>query len=169
MTLFPAESAMPTTAQFVVPPAVPEAPVAALVHVTCARPRLSDAVPPSEIGEEAVVYVGEEVGDVMAHVGAVPSYITVSVSVAVFPAASRATTAITLFPETSATEAIVQLVVPVAVPFAPVARFVHTTAVTPTLSDAVPPSESGEEAVVYVGEEVGEVIVQVGAVVSGGV
>jgi hypothetical protein len=37
------------------------------------------------------------------------------------------------------------------------------------LSEAVPPSESGEEAVVYVGEDVGEVIVHVGAVVSGGV
>jgi hypothetical protein len=106
---------------------------------------------------------------VIVHTGAVPSYVTVSVSAPVFPAASRAVTTITLFPETSATEATLQLVVPDAVPLAPFARFVHTTAVTPTLSDAVPARFNGEEAVVYVGEEVGEVIVHVGDVVSGGV
>jgi hypothetical protein len=62
-----------------------------------------------------------------------------------------------------------QLVVPEAVPFAPVARFVHTTDVTPTLSEAVPARESGEEAVVCVGEDVGVVIAQTGEVTSGGV
>jgi hypothetical protein len=70
MTLFPAASAIPTSAQLVVPPAVPELPVAAFVHVTCVTPTLSDAVPPRDRGEEAVVYVGEEVGVVIVQVGA---------------------------------------------------------------------------------------------------
>jgi hypothetical protein len=71
-----------------------------------------------------------------------------------------------LSPAASATDATLQLVVPEAVPLAPVVRFVHTTVVTPTLSDAVPPTESGDVAVAYVGEEVGVVMVHVGAVAS---
>jgi hypothetical protein len=70
MTLLPAESAIPTTAQLAVPAAVPEAPVAALVHVTVVTPMLSEAVPPRDRGEEAVAYAGEEVGVVIVHVGA---------------------------------------------------------------------------------------------------
>jgi hypothetical protein len=62
-----------------------------------------------------------------------------------------------------------QLVVPEALPEPPVAAFVHVTWVTPTLSEAVPPSATGEDEVVYAGEEVGEVIAQTGAVMSGGV
>jgi hypothetical protein len=73
---------------------------------------------------------------------------------------------ITLFPATSASDATLQLVVPVAVPDAPFAAFVHVTVVTPTLSEAVPPSERGVEAVAYVGEDVGVVIVHVGAAES---
>jgi hypothetical protein len=61
----------------------------------------------------------------------------------------------------------VQLVVPLAVPLAPVAEFAHVTCVTPTSSEAVPPSVSGLVLVVYVLDEVGVVIVTVGGVVSG--
>jgi hypothetical protein len=73
MTLFPEASAIPTTAQLVVPTAVPEAPVAALVHVTIVTPTLSDAVPPRSIGEEEAAYVGDAVGVVIVHAGAVAS------------------------------------------------------------------------------------------------
>jgi hypothetical protein len=72
----------------------------------------------------------------------------------------------TLFPAERTIPVTLQVVVPVATPVAPVAVFVHVTVVTPTLSEAVPPSDSGVEAVAYVGEDVGVVIVQVGAVAS---
>jgi hypothetical protein len=52
--LFPEASATPTTAQLLVPLAVPEAPVAWFVHVTTATPIPSEAVPPSETGEDVV-------------------------------------------------------------------------------------------------------------------
>jgi hypothetical protein len=90
----------------------------------------------------------------------------VIVSDAAFPAASRAVTVMTLFPADSPTEATVQLVVPLALPDPPVAAFVHVTAVTPTASEAVPASATGVDEVVYVGEEVGEVMAHVGAVAS---
>jgi hypothetical protein len=73
MTLSPVTSATDATLQLVVPPALPDPPVAAFVHVTCVTPTASDAVPPSATGVEEVVYVGEEVGEVMAHTGAVTS------------------------------------------------------------------------------------------------
>jgi hypothetical protein len=73
MTLFPAASATDATLQLVVPLVVPDAPVAAFVHVTVVTPMLSEAVPASDKGEEAVVYVGDAVGVVIAHVGAVGS------------------------------------------------------------------------------------------------
>jgi hypothetical protein len=72
----------------------------------------------------------------------------------------------TLFPGVSATDATLQLVVPAAVPEAPVPAFVHVTVVTPMLSDAVPPSGTVAEAVGYVADDVGVVIVHVGAVAS---
>jgi hypothetical protein len=90
-------------------------------------------------------------------------------SLPAFPAASRATTTIALSPATSAIDPMLQLVVPEAVPFAPIARFVQTTLVTARLSDAVPPMERGEENVVYVGDDVGVEIAHTGAVTSGGV
>jgi hypothetical protein len=73
MTLFPAESTTPVTAQLVAPVAVPEAPVAEFVHVTLVTPTLSEAVPPRSIGEAAVEYVGEAVGVVIVQVGEVGS------------------------------------------------------------------------------------------------
>jgi hypothetical protein len=75
----------------------------------------------------------------------------------------------TLSPATSATLATLQLVVPEALPDPPVAAFVHVTCVTPTASEAVPPSAAGEETVVYEGEDVGVAIAHTGAVTSGGV
>src|SRR2546426_253473 len=60
----------------------------------------------------------------------------------------------------------VQLVVPVAVPLPP-RLFAHVTWVTPTLSDAVPPSGIIELLVAKVGLEVGDVIVIAGGGVSG--
>src|SRR5262249_12934578 len=59
----------------------------------------------------------------------------------------------------------VQLVVPVAVPLPP-RLFAHVTWVTPTLSDAVPASVSGELLVLKVEADVGEVMVTVGGVAS---
>src|SRR5689334_13842456 len=72
-----------------------------------------------------------------------------------------------LLPGCSAMLFTVQFAVPVAVPLPP-ALFVQLTCVTPTLSDAVPPSANGLVLVVYVPPLVGFVIVAVGAVVSGG-
>ena len=68
-------------------------------HVTWVTPTLSDAVPPRVRGELLVAKVGVEVGDVMVTVGAVASLkVTVKVSVAVLPAASRAVTVSTFDP-----------------------------------------------------------------------
>ena len=91
--------------------------------------------------------------------------VTVKVSVAVLPAASRAVTVSTFDPGCRTIPLAVQLVVPVAVPLPP-ALFVHVTWVTPTLSDAVPPSVRGVVLVLKVGLEVGEVTVSVGGVAS---
>jgi hypothetical protein len=103
---------------------------------------------------------------VIVAVGATPSYVTVIVSAPTFPAASRARTTMTLFPDARATPTAAQLVVPLAVPDAPVAWFVHVTAVTPMPSEAVPPRSSSEDDAEYVGEEVGVVIVHTGAAES---
>jgi hypothetical protein len=145
MTLFPVASAIPTTLQLVVPTAVPEAPVAALVHVTTVTPRLSEALPPMSIGEEAVAYVGLAVGVAIAAVGAVVSQLTVIASAPTFPAASRARTVMTLSPAESAIDVALHDVVPEAVPEAPLAAFVHVTCVTPMLSEALPPRFTVEE------------------------
>src|SRR5262245_26488526 len=59
----------------------------------------------------------------------------------------------------------VQLVVPVAVPLPP-RLFAHVTWVTPTLSDAVPASVSGELLVLKVEADVGDVLVTVGGLVA---
>src|SRR5436190_736268 len=91
--------------------------------------------------------------------------VTVKMSVAVLPAASRAVTVSTFDPGGRTIPLAVQLVVPVAVPLPP-ALFVHVTWVTPTLSDAVPPSVRGVVLVLKVGLEVGEVTVSVGGVAS---
>jgi hypothetical protein len=72
----------------------------------------------------------------------------------------------TLSPTESATDATVHAVVALAVPDAPVVPFVQVTTATPMLSEAEPPRATVEEPVAYVGDDVGEVIVQVGDVGS---
>ena len=64
---------------------------------------------------------------------------TVKVSVAVLPAASRAVMVSTFVPVCRPIPLAVQLVVPVVVPVPP-RLFAQLTCVTPTLSAAVPPS-----------------------------
>jgi len=106
------------------------------------------------------------VGAVRATVGGVVSFrVAVSVAAAVLPAASRAVTVTTLAPGCRAIPLAVQLVVPTAVPLPP-RSFVHVTWVTPTLSDAVPPSAIGELVAVYVAVEVGVAMVTAGRVES---
>ena len=82
-------------------------------------------------------------GDVIATVGAVVSKVTVTLSVAVLPAASLAVTVSTFVPACRTIPLAVQLVVPLDVPLPP-RLFAHVTCVTPTLSDAVPPRVRGE-------------------------
>src|SRR5437588_11247824 len=59
----------------------------------------------------------------------------------------------------------VQLVVPLAAPLPP-RLLAHVTWVTPTLSDAVPPSVKGELLVLYVDAVVGSVMAMAGAMAS---
>src|SRR5204862_5754375 len=93
------------------------------------------------------------------------AYVTVMLGVLVFPAASRAVTVSTLAPDCSTMPLAVQLVVPVAVPLPP-RLFAQVTCVTPTLSDAVPPSARDDVRVLYVEPAVGVVIAIVGGVAS---
>src|SRR5947207_12992469 len=81
------------------------------------------------------------------------------------PAASRAVTVRTLAPVWRTMPPAVQLVVPVAVPLPP-RLFAQVTCVTPTLSDAVPPSARDDVGVLYVEPAVGVVIATVGSVAS---
>src|SRR5213595_596250 len=83
---------IPLAVQLVVPVAVP-LPPRLFIHVTWVTPTLSDAVPASVSEEVLVVKVGPEVGALMVTVGGVVSVrVTVNMSVAVLPAASRAWT-----------------------------------------------------------------------------
>ena len=90
--------------------------------------------------------------------------VTVNVAVLAFPAASRAVAVRTFTPLCSATVAL-QFVVPAAIPLPP-RLFVQLTCVTPTLSLAVPASESVATLVAKVDAVVGLVIATTGAVVS---
>ena len=114
----------------------------------------------------APVTVAPAAGAVIDTAGGVVSLnVTVKVSVAVLPAASRAVTVSPFAPGCRTIPLAVQLVVPVAVPLPP-ALFTHVTWVTPTLSDAVPPSVRGVVLVLKVGLEVGAVMATVGGVAS---
>src|SRR5436309_7083636 len=96
------------------------------------------------------------VGAAMAMVGGAASFtLTVKLSVEVLPTASRAWTVSTLVPIWRTIPLAVQLVVPLAVPLPP-RLFAHVTCVTPTLSDAVPPSVRRLAPVLTVGWQVGE-------------
>jgi hypothetical protein len=164
-TFVPASSGIPAALQLAVPVAVP-LPPRSLTHVTCVTPTLSDAVPPTVIVVAVVVTVPVVVGVVMAIVGRVVSVsVAVSVAVAVLPAASRAVTVMTFEPDSRRIPVALQLAVPVAVPLPP-RLLTHVTCVTPTLSDAVPPTVSVVAVVVSAPVVVGEVIAIVGRVVS---
>ena len=91
--------------------------------------------------------------------------VTVKLAVAMFVAASRAVTVSTFTPTWRAIPLAVQLVVPAAVPLPP-RSFAHVTCVTPTVSDAVPPSVSVGLLVLKVGFVVGVVMVTAGTVAS---
>src|SRR3990172_6175555 len=160
---------MPVADQVEVPVAVP-VPPRSLVQLTCVTPTLSEAVPPRVRGLVLVLYVALDVGAVMDTLGGVVSggeKVTVRLSVAVLPAASRAVTVRTFDPDWSATPLAVQDVVPLAVPLPP-RLFVQVTWVTPTLSEAVPPRVRGLVLVLYVALDVGAVMDTLGGVVSGG-
>src|SRR6184192_1136242 len=150
-TLAPACSTIPLAVQLVVPVAVP-LPPRLFAQVTCVTPTLSDAVPPSARDDVGVLYVEPEVGVVIATVGSEASNVTVTLAVLVFPTASFAVTVSTFAPDWSTIPLAVQLVVPVAVPLPP-RLFAQVTCVSPTLSDAVPPSARDDVGVLYVEPE----------------
>ena len=86
--------------------------------------------------------VAPPAGAVIETVGALVSYVTVSVLVPGLPAASFAVTVTTFVPGCRTIPLADQLVVPVAVPLPP-RSLAQVTCVTPTLSAAVPPTVSG--------------------------
>ena len=155
--------------QFFVPLAAPPPPTS-FTQVTWVTPAVSEAVPFRVRGVVLVLYVALDVGAVMDTLGGVVSggeKVTVRVSVAVLPAASRAVTVSTFDPAWRAMPLAVQDVVPEAVPLPP-RLFVQVTWVTPTLSEAVPPRVRGLVLVLYVELDVGAVMETLGAVLSGG-
>ena len=97
--------------------------------------------------------------------GGVVSSVIVSTALAVFPAVSVAVTVIGFAPAASGTTAL-QEVVPEAVPLVELAEFDQATLATATLSEAVPPIESGVAFVKADPLEVGSVIATVGATES---
>ena len=94
-------------------------------------------------------------------------YVTVNVAVPTLFAASVAVTVNTFVPGWSSIPITDQLAVPVATPLPP-RSLLHTTCVTPMLSDALPVNVKGSVLVVYVGAAVGVLIFMDGAVVSAG-
>jgi hypothetical protein len=164
----PLASAIAPVLQLVVPVAVTGA-LEPICQMTCATPTLSPAVPLNVTVLAVVLNVEAVVGEVIATVGADVSVSgvleTVSVAVAVFPAASRAVIVMTFGPFASAIAPVLQLVVPLAVPLPP-ALFAHETCVTPTLSPAVPLNVTVAEVVLKVDPAVGDEIATVGATLS---
>src|SRR5437867_1723402 len=118
-TFVPSWMGIPLAVQLVVPLAVP-LPPRLFTHVTWVTASLSDAVPPS-VGRERVVQGDEaEVGEVMVTVGGMGSTpLTLTLAVAVLPAASCAVTESTFVPSWMGIPLAVQLIVPVAVPLPP--------------------------------------------------
>jgi len=93
---------------------------------------------PGGVGlSKSTVIVCEPPGVVPPPDGSVLLWVTVKLAVALFPAASRAVTAMRFVPVLRAIALVVQGLVPVAVPLPP-RLLAHVTAVTPTLSEAVP-------------------------------
>ena len=85
------------TDQLAVPIAVPESPVAALLHSTLVTSTLSEAAPDRLI-EFILLKYGSIAGNVIMQLGGVRSYNTVKVSDALLPFASKAFTVMTLIP-----------------------------------------------------------------------
>ena len=104
---------------------------------------LSAAVPLRVIPGLDVRNVVPEAGELIAIDGVTASEITVSDADAWLPAASLAVTVITLAPPCSAMPAILQEVVPPAVPL-PQRSHAQVTSVTPTLPDAMPETFTAE-------------------------
>jgi hypothetical protein len=97
--------------------------------------------------QDITALLSETLAEIPEIVGGVVSdgvYVTVMVSVPELPAASRAVTVMTLDPLWRAIPEADHEVVPVAVPLPP-RLLVQVTCVTPTLSEAVPPTLSGVE------------------------
>ena len=109
-----------------------------------------------------VVKLAADVGVLMAMVGGTVSavYVIATTAVPWLPAASRAVTVTCVLPEGTASPAIAQLDVPVAVPLAPWSVD-QVTWVIPALSDAVPLKLIVLFEVVKLGFRVGEVMVTV--------
>jgi hypothetical protein len=138
MTFVPMASATEATVQEVVPVAGPDPP-RLFAHDTLDTPTLSPAVPPSAIVAEEVSQLAALVGVVIWIVGAWVSAarVIVIVSTAVLPTPSVAVTVTTLSPGESTTAAMLQAVVPVAVPDPP-RLFAQVTDATTRSSEAVP-------------------------------
>src|SRR6267154_1488905 len=94
--------------------------------------------------------------------------VTVSVAPLVLPAASCAVTVIWFAPCANVMLATLQTPVPLALPFVPFPRLLQVTLATPTLSDAVPLSDTVLLVVEKLPEAVGELRDTGGAVVSVG-
>src|SRR5262245_59056181 len=129
MMLRPSLTAMLPIDQFVVPTATPLPPLL-LFQVTLVTSVSSLAVPDTSSALSDVVYCALAVGVRIFSVGGAESArVTVSTSVAMLPAASRAVTVRMLLPPTSGIGPADHEVVPVAVPLPP-RLFVHVTWVT---------------------------------------
>jgi hypothetical protein len=169
MTLVPVCRAIEEIFQLVVPLAVP-LPPRSFVHVISVTAPDAAAVPLNAIAPALVAYVAAAVGPMIVTLGAVVSaggvYDTANVSLAVWPAASRAVTVMMLVPLCSAIEEMFQLVVPLAVPLPP-RSFVHVINVTPPEPAAVPLNAIAPALVANDEAVVGLVIVIVGGLVSG--
>src|SRR5579862_3898287 len=152
--------------QTLVPVAVPLAGTAGFDQLMLARATLSLAVPPIERGLAFVKAVPEDVGLVIAIVGATESWTTVIEVEVLFPAWSDAVTVIVLSPATSAIGATLHEVVPVTTPTAPLVVLTQVTLWTATLSEAVPERAIDVAGVTMEGKGVGPVILTVGGTVS---
>lgn len=120
---------------------------------------------PFKVADVSVTFVAEPV-ETFGTLVLVDLYVTVIVSVAVFPALSLAVTVMVVSPFDRLMLEVVQLVVQLAVPLPPL-LLVHVTSFIPlVLSDALPPRLIVLLVAVYVASDAGLVMVIVGAVVS---
>src|SRR6185436_18517910 len=158
---------MPVTLQLVVPTAIP-LPPRLLLHVTLLKATSSVRLPHIDNTLLLVDRFAADVGTVIVIVGGVVSgggrEVTISVSLLLLFAASRAVTVRTFVPSCSETAGTLQLVVPLAMPLPP-RSLLQVTWTTPTLSVAAPVSDITLVKIEKFGSEVGLVIVTPGALV----